>query len=531
MKIDIVKVCAGFILVLALIMSSGLAADTSWRHSGFTQWGYDINQNGLKIHNGTMANASLQDDFYFDITNNSDIHTGATTSKAGNAFLINHNGASPLADMAGIYVNPPTYMFVLSSKITQGSSQVPSATFATDVLQYNTSTDAVAFYAHANAAVNNSTVFAGNFVARNNATTLINSKLVGLEIDVEPSTGSTVDSASGGLFLNTYNQNVPCPAIQISGLLNGNWQNGLVVYNVTGAAFTTGSTVQSTHGLSLGSGNFSTVSAVIKNSGTGDLLHIQDSGNNHILSVTGRGSGLGEGKILCANLSGTGNENVFVDTNGILSRGSLEMYGEAYIYNNSVDTVIETADTPIALRQISSGLVHGWTFDAGSTGAITAYADGTGGTVLVSDASHGLSNGDVITIRGTTNYNGVFTVSAVTTDTFKITDTWVNDNGASDWDQGASLTAGANSGGVYTAHWQMTTAPTAAMDIIWMMYINAVPQTKTTAERKYAINDKSCCASIGVLTIVAGDVIWLSVESDDTANILNIHGNFNLGTV
>lgn len=206
-------------------------------------------------------------------------------------------------------------------------------------------------------------------------------------------------------------------------------------------------------------------------------------------------------------------------------------YGEAYIYNNAVDTIIETANTPIALRQISGGLVNGWTFDAGSTGGITAYADGTGGTVLVSDAGHGLSNGDIITIRGTTNYNGVFTVSAVTTDNFKIVDIWVNDNGASDWDQGASLTAGANSAGIYTIRWQMSSAPDAAMTCNWVIYLNAVAQTKTTGERKFTQNDYGCCTSMGILDVSAGDVVWLAIQSDGTQNVLNKHGNFNLRTV
>ena len=205
-----------------------------------------------------------------------------------------------------------------------------------------------------------------------------------------------------------------------------------------------------------------------------------------------------------------------------------ENYGEAYIYNNSNATVIETTGTPIALRQISEGLNNNFTFHAGSTGAITAYADGTGGTVLVSSAGHGLSNGDIITIRGTTNYNGVFEVSAATTDTFKITDTWVDDNGASDWDQGASLTVSAGASGLYPAFWQMSTAPDAACDLIFMMYINTTAQTKSTAERKFPINDLGSCSSSCVLDVSDGDIIWLSVQSDGTADITNKHGEFNL---
>ena len=229
----------------------------------------------------------------------------------------------------------------------------------------------------------------------------------------------------------------------------------------------------------------------------------------------------------------TDNQLYFQDGTGIehIASPIEENYGEAYIYNNSNATVIETVDTPIALRQISGGLVHNFTFDAGSTGAITVYADYSGtvaGTVLITSGTHGLSTGDIITIRGTTNYNGVFEITVVSTDTFYITDTWVNDNGASDWDQGASLTVGAGAAGLYPAFWQMSTAPVAGCNLIFMMYINATAQTKSAAERKFPINDLGSCSSSCVLDVSEGDIIWLSVQSDNTADITNKHGEFNL---
>lgn len=209
-----------------------------------------------------------------------------------------------------------------------------------------------------------------------------------------------------------------------------------------------------------------------------------------------------------------------------------DAYAEAYIYNNAIDTVIETADIPIALRQISEGLTANFVFDVGSTGAITSYQIGTGGASFtrINDVDHGLSNGDVITVRGSTvaAYNGVQTVSSVSTDYFDIDTAWDVDGGASDWDQGASLKANGRSAGIYSASWQMSTGPDAACNLIWMMYVNATPQTKSTAERKYPINDLGSCSSSCVLDISDGDVIWLSVQSDDTANILNKHGEFNL---
>lgn len=67
-------------------------------------------------------------------------------------------------------------------------------------------------------------------------------------------------------------------------------------------------------------------------------------------------------------------------------------------------------------------------------GYVTGYADAGGGLVRVTTSmAHGLSNGNTVYLRGTTNYKGAFTISNVTATTFDITDTWVSDDGASNW--------------------------------------------------------------------------------------------------
>ena len=206
-------------------------------------------------------------------------------------------------------------------------------------------------------------------------------------------------------------------------------------------------------------------------------------------------------------------------------------YGEAYIYNSSTATVIETADTPIALKaDILGGTLDGFTFAAGSTAGITAYADYSGtvaGTILAT-STHGLTTGDTITIRGTTNYNGIFAITVVDSTHFYFTDTWVADDGASDFDQPARIIAGTGATGTYAATWQMSTAPASACTLIWKMNRNTVPCYKSTAERKYAINDLDTCSSSCIFTIADGDIIWLSVQSSDTGNITNKHGEFYL---
>lgn len=59
---------------------------------------------------------------------------------------------------------------------------------------------------------------------------------------------------------------------------------------------------------------------------------------------------------------------------------------------------------------------------------ITAFADGGGGQVVVSAEAHGFSDDDIVTITGTTSYNGTFNVQNKNADDFEITDTWVADD-------------------------------------------------------------------------------------------------------
>lgn len=60
------------------------------------------------------------------------------------------------------------------------------------------------------------------------------------------------------------------------------------------------------------------------------------------------------------------------------------------------------------------------------TQAITAAADGGGGTVNLTIADHQYLDGDLIDITGTTSYNGTdIIVTYVDKDTIKITDTFV----------------------------------------------------------------------------------------------------------
>lgn len=216
-----------------------------------------------------------------------------------------------------------------------------------------------------------------------------------------------------------------------------------------------------------------------------------------------------------------------------ISGTSSAEYAEMYLNNNSNASVLETANTPIALRQFTTGDVSGWTFDAGLTGAITAYADYNGtvaGTVLATSATHGLSTGDIISIRGTTNYNGVFQITVVGASSFYFTDTWVADDGASDWDEASYLEAGVDASGKYHVSWSLSTSEggAAGSTVTFIIYINETAQSRTTISRKFSNNDVGAMASSGIIDVVVGDRVFITAESTGTNDITNKYGNFTI---
>lgn len=211
-----------------------------------------------------------------------------------------------------------------------------------------------------------------------------------------------------------------------------------------------------------------------------------------------------------------------------------KFYCEGYFYDNEVATIIETADTPIGLYGATLGPIHGLTYDVGGTGAITVYADYSGtveGAVLITSEGHGLETGDIITIRGTTSYNGVFQVTVISVDTFYIIDTWVENDGASDFDKPGGFTVKPGCSGIYIMSGFICTAPSAACTLVFKTYVNTTPQYNTYTERKYAQNDLDTTASVGLLTLSEGDFVWVAVKSDSTQSITNKHGGFSLRTL
>ena len=101
-----------------------------------------------------------------------------------------------------------------------------------------------------------------------------------------------------------------------------------------------------------------------------------------------------------------------------------------YLYNTTTDLlecitrgeVVENCDDIWAVNANVTTIL-----DTHLTGTIASIADYSGtvdGTVLITDVAHGLSTGHSITITASTTYDGTYTITWVSADTFYITHAW-----------------------------------------------------------------------------------------------------------
>ena len=197
-------------------------------------------------------------------------------------------------------------------------------------------------------------------------------------------------------------------------------------------------------------------------------------------------------------------------------------YGEGWFYANPTAMEVETVDIPIGMYGPIGGFIKNMEFDLGSAGATSAFADGENGAVLVTSNGHQLLTGDFITIMGSTNYNGVFQVLEVATNTFKILSTWVANDGIATWIEPTSLTA--NKAGVYHLDAHISASVDGLCTLIWKPYINTIPVVKGTVERKFPNNDVGNSAFAIFIELLVGDKVWMSVKSDSLVDITSKHG-------
>lgn len=221
--------------------------------------------------------------------------------------------------------------------------------------------------------------------------------------------------------------------------------------------------------------------------------------------------------------------------NDVSGGGASLRLGEMYMAENTTAQTISTQSVyhlAYVPGECTTGSVARFAYADGATGAITAFADAGGGAVTVTSAAHGLANGQIVSIAGTTNYNGVFEVSGATLNTFAITAAWVADDATGAWVRGCSLTANAGAAGTYLLNWSASFAGAGAASVYdFCPFIGATCALQCERRRTsgnaavYGVAASACFISIAV-----GDVISFGIENASNTNAftmryfdLNLH--------
>ncbi len=210
---------------------SGVSTDTTLRN--------ELASNGGAALVGTADGLTVQDS----------ILEKGNQSSAGSLMKVDwqKQGVTdyPIQDEGGIWSADTYAFFGVSAEMNASTVPAPgdgtltggplSAHFA--FANNNASGgDVVAYLGSAVARSSNSTVFGANFIARNGNGTS-NTKLVGLEVDVQPSAGTTVGAGSAGIYANVFSIPTSAPVFQAGAVGGGSWGNGFLTSEITGTHY------------------------------------------------------------------------------------------------------------------------------------------------------------------------------------------------------------------------------------------------------------------------------------------------------
>lgn len=310
---------------------------------------------------------------------------GRQTAVAGSKMQVDNlleRGAQKVEDIGGIW-SGKTFSHVAFSKTfdstTAGgtSSGSPVATSFTYAVNDGCPADVAAGIDVAVAKTSNSTVFGRNVIV-GNATGSTNTKLVGMEIDVQPTSGTTVNSGTGALYINAFNLAGLGPALQVGGVGGGSFTNGIVLGGgVSGAGFSGASGASMASLINTGGATYSAAAIVLSN---GHKLRMSGTSASHAYSYNdgsdNRREVLGSGGYIWRNNADTVSL-VSIDSGGNLN---LEAGGEL----RSAGTAVVDTNRLICLRSytvatLPSASVAGKEIYVSneSGGAVPAFSDGT----------------------------------------------------------------------------------------------------------------------------------------------------------
>lgn len=191
---------------------------------------------------------------------------------------------------------------------------------------------------------------------------------------------------------------------------------------------------------------------------------------------------------------------------------------------------------------LAAGDLAGWTFDAGGAGTgfttdLIVAADSSGGAAgsieVRTDAAHGLSVGDIISMSGysTSTYNSLFVVTRVEDTThYDVVVTFVDDVDG-EMDQCASLIANVGSAGQYLVNWSASVTPAGSNDTFEFHSHNEASIINfLKSENKFGTAaDFQTIGGAAIITVGDGDHIsFIVYNTGGTGNLTVKHFSYTL---
>jgi hypothetical protein len=166
------------------------------------------------------------------------------------------------------------------------------------------------------------------------------------------------------------------------------------------------------------------------------------------------------------------------------------------------------------------------TFQDGATDTVSdAYADagGSPNEVTVTAAGHPFAVNEIVSISGSTNYNSVFEVQSVTTDTFNIVSAFAAEGAAGTVTRGGNLTI--TNAGIYKAVYHVALEPAGANDTfdvkLWAGVTAGVPDALDMSESRHeaaGVGKYSTTAGCDIFSASANDVVSIGVKNVAATN-------------
>ena len=207
-------------------------------------------------------------------------------------------------------------------------------------------------------------------------------------------------------------------------------------------------------------------------------------------------------------------------------------YGEMILDGNGTPTTCPDPNKPVASEDWAASHLNAFTVVSSKNGVITD-TESNGGVLRITDATHGLVDGDIVTITNlaTPAQNGITAITKITNDIFDCDDiSWVTDAETGTWEMGSYLLVPAGHSGDYLIllHASATAAGVGKVFLV-QLYVDTTAQADAKTERKYTAADIGAIGFMAILPLATGERLWIAVTNlTDGTDITIKHGNLSV---